>query len=60
MSNRRCENCYYSEQCHCDKVCEEYTPVNEQSIDDEVYNMIEQDRTAFRAEWFEYIEAWSL
>lgn len=57
MSDRRCENCYYSELCHSNETCEDYTSVNEQSVDDDVYNTIEQDRIAFRAEWFRYIEA---
>lgn len=57
MSHKKCVNCYYGDLCQCDEVCEDYTPVNEQSIDEEIDNMVEKNRIAFRAEWFRYIEA---
>lgn len=56
MSHKRCVNCYYGDLCQCDEVCEDYTPVNERSIDEEIDNMVEKNRIAFRAEWFIYIE----
>ena len=56
MSYRHCYNCYYDNLCQCDEACEDYTPVNELSIDEEVDNYIEDERISFRAEWFAYIE----
>lgn len=56
LSKRYCGNCYYGDLCHCDETCEDYTPVNEQSIDEDINNMVEQNRIAFRKEWFGYIE----
>lgn len=58
MSNRHCYNCYYNDVCQCDETCEDYTPVNELSIDEEFDNYVEDVRMVFRAEWFAYIERW--
>ena len=56
MSKKHCSNCYYSDRCDCSEVCEDYTPLTEEAIDEEVNDMIENNRVAFRAEWFGYIE----
>lgn len=42
--------------CRSDNVCDDYIPVDENAVDDEKDNLIEENRIAFRAEWFEYIE----
>ena len=56
LSKKYCSNCYYCEQCGCLEVCDDYVPLTEEAIDEEVNDMIKNDRIAFHAEWFEYIE----
>lgn len=56
MSKKHCSNCYYSDKCDCTEVCEDYAPLTGEAIDEEVNDMIENNRVAFRAEWFGYIE----
>ena len=56
MSKKHCSNCYYGDKCDCSEVCKDYTPVDELIIDEEVDEIIEANRTRFRAEWFKYIE----
>ena len=55
MSKRCCANCYYINKCDGAETCEDYTPVDEQTIDEEVDDMIEDNRMVFYTECFEYI-----
>lgn len=56
MSKNLCYNCYYSDRCDCQDVCEDYIDVNECDDCNDIDDMIETNRIAFRAEWFKYIE----
>lgn len=56
MSNRYCVNCYYDDLCQSNEVCKDYTPVNEQAVDECIEDIIEKNKIAFRSEWFQYIE----
>lgn len=48
-------NCYFGDKCQCNSVCEDYTPLGEESEYFEVEEFIEQQRVGFREEWEEYI-----
>lgn len=56
LSKKHCDNCYYNDQCDYGEMCEDYTPIGEQAINEEVDDMIENNHVTFRTEWFEYIE----
>lgn len=56
LSEKYCSNCYYFEQCGYLEVCSDYAPLTADATDEEVNDMIEHNRIAFHAEWFEYIE----
>lgn len=56
MSKKYCSNCLYGYEHGRSEVCEMYTPITPEAVDAEVDDMIEENRVAFRAEWFEYIE----
>lgn len=57
MRKKYCCDCLYGYECGRAEVCEQYTPVGKEASDAEVNDMIEDNRVAFRAEWFEYIES---
>lgn len=56
MRDKYCSNCYYGDKCGNPNACKDYTPFIEEDINEEVNDMIENNRRTFRAEWFEYIE----
>ena len=56
LSKKYCSECLYGYECGRAEVCETYTPLTEEAIEAESDDTIEDNRIAFRAEWFEYIE----
>ena len=56
LRKRHCSNCYYDDDCDCLEVCKDYTSLAEDVSDEEIDDIIENNRVAFRADWFEYIE----
>lgn len=56
LNKKYCSDCYYYEHCGCSEACGGYMPLAEEAINREIDGMIENERTAFYAEWFEYIE----
>lgn len=53
--SKTCLHCYYKDKCDQDEVCEDYYPIDQQAEDEAIDELIEENRVAFRAEWFEYI-----
>jgi len=49
-------HCYYKDKCDQNEVCEDYYPIDPQAEDEAIDELIEENRAAFRAEWFEYID----
>lgn len=56
MSKKHCSNCYYSGICDHIDICEDYMPFTEEIIDEEFDIILKDNRMAFYAEWFKYIE----
>ena len=54
MLRERC--CLYECEHECLDTCDMYAPLTEEAAEAEIDDMIEDNRIAFRAEWFEYIE----
>lgn len=54
MLSEKC--CLYECEHECAYTCDVYVPLTDEAIDAEIDNVIEENRIAFRAEWFEYIE----
>lgn len=51
MKKRNCKNCLYDDICPESKVCQYYTPINDDGDMDEY---IESERRKFYKEWFRY------
>ena len=56
LKNKYCETCYFSNACYCDDMCDYYYPADEFMINENIDNIIEDNRISFRAQWFCYIE----
>lgn len=50
----KCSRCLYFDMCFETQACEYYTPLSEYE-DEYIEMMIENGRTEFRKEWFQYI-----
>lgn len=51
--NKDCIQCLYFDNCDSDETCKGYESLTDEIDIDEI---IESGRTAFRKEWFRYIE----
>lgn len=51
LNRYTCEDCIWVDDCHSNYTCEYFSPSDE-NIDD----LIEEERFSFREEWNEYIE----
>ena len=47
-----CDRCLWSGQCSDEFICEHFTPLEEELIDD----VVEWNRYKFREEWFRFVE----
>ena len=48
-------NCYWYEQCHCKKICEDFTPII--SSDDDISDdLLKKHKYEYREEIFEILE----
>ena len=54
--SKDCKNCFYNDKCTSEKVCEDYTPLEEEEDDAAIDELIEAKRIEFRKEWLQYIE----
>lgn len=55
MNNKKCENCYFGDKCKSLCVCDNYFPIYDLT-DDEVAEMVENERPEFQDAWNQYIE----
>lgn len=59
MHSRCCRNCYFGEICTSGNICNDYVPLDECEIDEEIDNQIEKARADFFVEWNTYITRWN-
>lgn len=55
MNRESCDGCYFGTLCASKTVCNDYYPIDEQHIDNDIDNEIERGREEFYQEWFLYI-----
>ena len=54
MSEKTPQKCLWYEQCQCDKICEDYTPLEESDDVSDVF--LAKRKYRYRKEFFEYAE----
>lgn len=55
-SSTNCAGCYWRDGCDHSPPCDFYCSPDMEYDDAYIEHCIEEERTQFRAEWFEYIE----
>lgn len=55
MSRRRCSNCIFRSACDEHKVCEDFSPIDDDMDDYHVGRSIRSRREEFLADWNEYV-----
>lgn len=46
MGNRKCNDCYWSDQCHSDEKCEYFTPIDSEEDDIAEYDRVICENTS--------------
>lgn len=52
-TEKKPQNCLWYDKCKCVKICEHYTPLEEEDISDEE---LEERKIEYRSAFFEYAE----
>lgn len=55
MINTKCDSCLFGDKCKNQYQCDAYTPINDILGDDYIEEYIEEQRAAFRSEWWVYV-----